>query len=81
MATAGEKTEKTVAEAPTAFEQSRDIGTRALCPVTRRELTIKEKTARSEHKGRHYVFCCPGCKPKFDKDPANYLSQERQGGR
>ena len=26
----------------------------------------------TDYKGKRYVFCCPGCKPKFDKDPAKY---------
>ncbi len=26
----------------------------------------------SDYKGRRYFFCCPACKPSFDKDPAKY---------
>lgn len=26
----------------------------------------------SDYKGKRYYFCCPGCKPAFDKDPAKY---------
>ena len=26
----------------------------------------------SDYKGKRYYFCCPGCKPQFDKDPAKY---------
>ena len=24
------------------------------------------------YEGRVYAFCCPDCKPDFDKDPAKY---------
>ena len=39
------------------------------------EFTVTEATQRSEHGGKHYVFCCPGCKPQFDADPAKYLTK------
>ena len=29
--------------------------------------------ARSEHKGKTYYFCAPGCKVAFDKDPEKYI--------
>ena len=37
-------------------------------------MTIDEKTAagKSEYKGQTYYFCAPGCKKKFDADPARY---------
>ncbi|MCP4195721.1 MAG: YHS domain-containing protein [Proteobacteria bacterium] len=34
---------------------------------------IKEHSDHSEYKGRHYFFCCPGCKPKFDANPEKYI--------
>jgi YHS domain-containing protein len=27
------------------------------------------------HEGQEVQFCCKSCKPKFDKDPAKYLSK------
>ena len=38
------------------------------------EMTVDEKTAKftSEYKGKKYYFCAPGCKKKFDADPAKY---------
>ncbi|MBM4396420.1 MAG: YHS domain-containing protein [Deltaproteobacteria bacterium] len=36
---------------------------------------ISEKTVTSDFEGRTYYFCCPGCKPKFDKDPAKYVKK------
>jgi YHS domain-containing protein len=26
----------------------------------------------ADYKGKRYFFCCGGCKPKFEKDPAKY---------
>ncbi|KFI97931.1 YHS domain-containing protein [Bifidobacterium subtile] len=25
-----------------------------------------------DYEGKRYYFCCPGCLPKFDADPAKY---------
>ena len=38
-------------------------------------MQVDEKTAKwkSEHKGKTYYFCAPGCKKKFDADPAKYV--------
>ncbi len=40
-------------------------------------MQIDEKTAagQSEYAGKTYYFCSPGCKAKFDRDPAKYASQ------
>jgi YHS domain-containing protein len=37
-------------------------------------MTVDEKTAKftSNYKGKTYYFCAPGCKKKFDADPAKY---------
>jgi YHS domain-containing protein len=36
------------------------------------KMTVDERTAkwRSEYGGKTYYFCAPGCKRKFDADPA-----------
>ncbi len=49
------------------------IGAKARCPVMGNDFTVTAETKRSEHQGRHYAFCCPGCKPKFDANPDKYL--------
>lgn len=38
-------------------------------------MSVDEKSANwhSEYQGTTYVFCSPGCKRTFDKDPANYV--------
>ena len=37
-------------------------------------MTVDEKTAKwkSDYQGKTYYFCAPGCKKKFDADPAKY---------
>ena len=59
-----------------SFDSPPAVGTKAICPVMGSEFTVKKDTTRSEHKGRHYAFCCPGCKPKFDADPAKYTGKK-----
>ncbi|MDJ0762488.1 MAG: YHS domain-containing protein [Myxococcota bacterium] len=61
--------------APMAFDKPPAVGTKAKCPVMGQEFTVKENSEFSTHKGKTYVFCCPGCKPKFDKNPEKYLNQ------
>ncbi len=42
-------------------------------PVCR--MTIDDKSPfKSTHAGQIYVFCCPACKTRFDKEPARYLA-------
>ncbi|HEY3267309.1 MAG TPA: thioredoxin fold domain-containing protein [Armatimonadota bacterium] len=46
----------------------------AKCPVTGETIAkITNDTPRSIYQGKTYLFCCPGCKTKFDKDPAKYM--------
>lgn len=59
-------------KAPMAFTAKPPVGSKARCPVTGEEFTVRASTASSTYKGRVYVFCCPECKPTFDKDPAKY---------
>lgn len=63
----------TTAKAPKAFDKAPALGTKATCPVMGGEFEVKADSQRSEYKGKHVVFCCPGCKPKFDADPEKYL--------
>jgi YHS domain-containing protein len=29
----------------------------------------------TEYKGEKVCFCCPACKPEFEKDPNKYISR------
>lgn len=59
--------------APKVFDAPQKIGTKATCPVMGGVFTIDKDTPHSEYKGKHVYFCCPACKPKFDKEPEKYL--------
>jgi uncharacterized protein len=42
-------------------------------------MTVDRTTAlRSEWEGRTYYFCSPGCKERFEADPARYLERPRR---
>ncbi|MCP4680210.1 MAG: YHS domain-containing protein [Deltaproteobacteria bacterium] len=66
-------TTKTGNGAPTEFDAPPAPGTKATCPVMGNEFVVNDGSDRSEHNGKHYVFCCGGCKPKFDADPKKYM--------
>lgn len=35
----------------------------------------REKGLTSDHEGKTYAFCGPGCKRAFDKEPAKYTAK------
>lgn len=41
-------------------------------------MQVEEATAQwtSEHEGKTYYFCSPGCKKSFDEEPMKYLGDE-----
>ncbi len=43
-----------------------------LCPVTGKPID-KEERYWTMYKGKKVYFCCPMCKPQFDKDPEKYV--------
>ena len=47
-------------------------GTKAHCPVTGEEFTVKDSTVQVTYNGKRYGFCCADCQPTFAKDPAKY---------
>jgi YHS domain-containing protein len=34
----------------------------------------------ADHEGRRVYFCCPGCRPEFEKAPERYLEKLREQG-
>lgn len=61
------------AEVPKAFASAPAVGTKAACPISGEVFTVTADSLRSEHGGKHYVFCCAGCKPRFDGEPQKYM--------
>lgn len=73
-ALAGEPGKKATA-AKVEFDKPPPVGTKAICPVMGTEFSVKKDSKRSEYKGKHYVFCCAGCKPMFDANPEKYIKK------
>ena len=57
--------EKDVSKSIEAIEQT-------TCPILGGAIN---KDIYTEHKGKKVYFCCPACKPEFEKDPNKYISQ------
>jgi Cu+-exporting ATPase len=47
-----------------------------LDPVCGMTVTPEGAAAQSEHNGKIYYFCAPGCKARFDANPASYLKAD-----
>jgi len=45
------------------------------CPVMGGVVKDPKKAPKSVYKGKTYYFCCPGCKPEFDKEPEKYIKK------
>jgi Cu+-exporting ATPase len=45
-------------------------------------MTVDEKSSqRSTYAGQTYLFCSPGCKTKFDKEPERYKASAGENGK
>lgn len=55
-----------------AFDHKPKTGEKAICPVSGDVFIVADDTLMSEHDGKHYAFCCPGCKPRFDANPGAF---------
>ncbi len=49
-------------------------------PVCGMTVDPKEAAGSSEHGGRLYFFCSPGCKKAFEKDPLRFIRLREQKG-
>ena len=47
-----------------------------VCAVTGEAIPDVKTAGKSVYKGKTYYFCCAGCKPMFDKNPAKYAKVE-----
>ena len=59
-------------EPATMKEHGKEMMKMAKDPVCGMEVDEKSAPARSEHMGKTYYFCAPGCKKAFDENPAKY---------
>jgi YHS domain-containing protein len=44
----------------------------AIDPICKMTVDESKTNLISEYKGKKYFFCAPGCKKKFDTEPAKY---------
>jgi YHS domain-containing protein len=68
---------------PTAVKTAKElapekIGQSATCPVTGETFQVTESTPAVNWEGKVYLFCCPGCVPRFLADPAKYAAAAAQ---
>ena len=50
----------------------------AMDPVCKMTVDEKKAAATSDHKGKRYYFCAPGCKRAFDQNPEKYLGPDKK---
>ena len=51
-----------------------------ICPVTGTKIASAAKAYNHEtYKGKTYYFCCPACKPAFDKNPGKVIANAAKG--
>lgn len=50
------------------------------CPVTGNKIAAVGAAYNHEtYKGKTYYFCCPECKPRFDKNPDKVIASAAKG--
>ena len=52
----------------------------AMDPVCRMEVDEATAKWKSEHMGKTYYFCSPGCKKSFDENPMKYMESGDHAG-
>lgn len=51
-----------------------------VCPVSGTKIATATKAYNHEtYKGKTYYFCCPQCKPAFDKNPGKVIANAAKG--
>jgi len=71
----GAKTAKLHRNAPASFAAQPAKGTWAKCPVSGDIFQVDDETQFSTYQGRVHAFCCPDCKPDFDKEPGRFAKK------
>ncbi len=76
FAYAGEDTKKDTTEGKIGFDQEQPVGTKAQDPVSGQVCFVSKNTPRAQVEGKHYYFCCPGCKEVFEIEPESFLDKQ-----
>src|SRR5690606_7577873 len=56
-----------------SHDRTGDPYTLSTCPVSGKELGSMGEPIIYDHEGREVRFCCAGCTPQCEEDPAEYL--------
>ncbi len=59
-------------------ESAKEVTRMAKDPVCGMDVDEKTAAAKSEHMGKTYYFCAPGCKKAFDENPSKYTGGGEQ---
>lgn len=62
---------------PGAKSPKKPAAVSAVCPVMNAKIAnVSKASGKSVYKGKTYYFCCAGCKPAFDKNPAKFAKAD-----
>lgn len=68
-----------VSIAAIAANPAAKMPTSAVCPVMGTKIPdVSKAVGKSVYKGKTYYFCCKGCKPAFDKNPAKCVGKPKK---
>ena len=54
-----------------------EVKMQSLCPIMGNPI---DKTVYADYEGKRVYFCCAGCIPKFNEDPAGYIKKMEDEG-
>lgn len=60
------------AKGPLVAPGKAKVGDKTTCPISGEEFVVEANSPHAEHDGKTYYFCCPGCRKKFESDPAKF---------
>ena len=72
LALAGCKEEPAKPTEPNQTQQVTAAVEQTICPVLGGAI---DKNVYTEYKGKKVYFCCPMCKPEFEKNPEKYVGK------
>jgi P-type Cu+ transporter len=66
---------KAAAGTPVSRLRPGNASAETVCPVMKHALAgpVTASTPHSTYQGKTYYFCCPACKPVFEKNPSKYV--------
>ena len=66
--------------APVSAPKAPAKTTALICPVSGEKISsVSAAAAHETYKGKTYYFCCPACKPMFDKNPDKAVANAAKG--